>query len=616
LGNEFYLVDFGIRATLNNYAGITIGGVLEEESNTFTNTLAGIMVAHTDPSGTVDIINNEITTTATQGGVGIQLFFNKAESTLKDNIVNVNGTGRGVFLLAANNSILDNNFVYLNNPSLNRSGIELNSGKNNLLQDNTVTGLGITGNDNVGYIINSSPENVLCCNIVDNTRIGLQFNGFCENLNPENNGFFNGTEFGVHDTDFLIEEDGIIGTQNHRQNTWLQLISSALHQGGEAMALQSIFKVDLNINPNFIPADYLPGNWFDLNSTDSGIPVCSPENCMIQSPGIAPETPDALIIANGQVLATNYQPTIQWEAERDLYEKIYGISLTDPDIITFRQNAQSTTVGQFHEISKDIDDLFSADGITLKTIANNLKQIDVLLSSLSNLDLLILSAAPNELDSLLNEKALLLAQIDQYASGNEALIQTVISNRITTAGAIQTDNSNITAIQKFEEYEQGVNNLYLEFLESADYSLSQTDIDLLKVIANQCPIEGGNAVYEARAILAIFNPDDFYDDDQLCNNQAFEAPIIIGQENWVAEGFKVFPNPANTKITVELPELDFKNGEIIVFDIFGKMVLVDQLVENNFTFNLDINNLQDGMYFIQVSLDNNPLEVQKIIVNK
>ncbi|HEX8013772.1 MAG TPA: T9SS type A sorting domain-containing protein, partial [Flavobacterium sp.] len=77
-----------------------------------------------------------------------------------------------------------------------------------------------------------------------------------------------------------------------------------------------------------------------------------------------------------------------------------------------------------------------------------------------------------------------------------------------------------------------------------------------------------------------------------------------------AAKFTVYPNPANSIVTISTPEVDSAN--LSVSDLSGKVVMTKSLsgIENT----VDISNLSTGAYFFEVSSDSKK-EVIKILKN-
>jgi hypothetical protein len=74
---------------------------------------------------------------------------------------------------------------------------------------------------------------------------------------------------------------------------------------------------------------------------------------------------------------------------------------------------------------------------------------------------------------------------------------------------------------------------------------------------------------------------------------------------------KVYPNPANNSVIVELDARLFKSIQMI--DLTGKVVLNAE-VENSIT-RLNVNHLQNGIYLVK-AIGNQGIKIQKLIISK
>ena len=67
--------------------------------------------------------------------------------------------------------------------------------------------------------------------------------------------------------------------------------------------------------------------------------------------------------------------------------------------------------------------------------------------------------------------------------------------------------------------------------------------------------------------------------------------------------FNISPNPATTILNIQLSK-SLTNGNITVFDILGKQILIKEFNSNNLT-KLNVSNLSKGMYLVKVSSGEN-----------
>jgi hypothetical protein len=98
-----------------------------------------------------------------------------------------------------------------------------------------------------------------------------------------------------------------------------------------------------------------------------------------------------------------------------------------------------------------------------------------------------------------------------------------------------------------------------------DGTLSESAMLDLHLIAKQCPLAGGKAVYQARSLMAMLNPDTDYDNA----NCYLEAPKKRDNGEPEAQpelGLKIWPNPAMDRLNIE------SDGPVRIqfYDAFGK----------------------------------------------
>jgi len=78
----------------------------------------------------------------------------------------------------------------------------------------------------------------------------------------------------------------------------------------------------------------------------------------------------------------------------------------------------------------------------------------------------------------------------------------------------------------------------------------------------------------------------------------------------------IYPNPANDYIYVEYDSKDNQKVNLVLMDIYGKIVF-DKNIGNAKSRKIDISNLKNGIYLLTIeSLKNKELTTKKIIINR
>lgn len=167
--------------------------------------------------------------------------------------------------------------------------------------------------------------------------------------------------------------------------------------------------------------------------------------------------------------------------------------------------------------------------------------------------------------------------------------------------AAQTLNSSITPINTIEQNQQLVNSVYLSTLGSRVDTLNTSQYDTLVSVATQCPVEGGDAVFEARGLLnRLLNTSYIISDSCLNDSASGHAPhkrparIALG----INIQAKVYPNPANTLLNVEV---SLQAGQIAYFELYNNLgqLIMDKTLNSQLT-SLPVTDLSSGIYYYRI----------------
>lgn len=197
--------------------------------------------------------------------------------------------------------------------------------------------------------------------------------------------------------------------------------------------------------------------------------------------------------------------------------------------------------------------------------------------------------------SVLTQRASAQTQLEQYWTSMKQSRQQQIQNLLQYNAAITTDLA-------IDTNHKLVNNIVLSLL-AAD-TLATGDLTTLEAIAAQCPQEGGDAVYEARAMVSYFTGVQF--DNSAC---------IGGEErenemaNTVAvENITIYPNPATNMVIVQgAPE----DAVVNITDYLGRLIHSGKLQSSQ----IELASFQSGVYTLQVfSNENTLLATRKLVI--
>jgi len=157
--------------------------------------------------------------------------------------------------------------------------------------------------------------------------------------------------------------------------------------------------------------------------------------------------------------------------------------------------------------------------------------------------------------------------------------------------------------QLIHQNRKTVMKIYLKTF-AQDKELDSAQTAQLMDIALMTPYIGGDAVYSARVMLGI-DPDDY----------GVPYRLIETETQIEKKSIKVYPNPANDNVTVELMGYDnLQYAEIQIYGLVGNLIFNKKITEN--VSNVSVAELKSGLYFYNVIVNNNCIAKEKLIIVK
>jgi len=77
---------------------------------------------------------------------------------------------------------------------------------------------------------------------------------------------------------------------------------------------------------------------------------------------------------------------------------------------------------------------------------------------------------------------------------------------------------------------------------------------------------------------------------------------------------KVYPNPANQQVNIDLEGTAFETGIVEIYNLAGKLVQSNILVANQSTARLQVGTLINGIYLVKVNTDGKEMHTQKLTI--
>ncbi len=604
-------------------------GELRMRSNNITASRYGIRSYHNEPVRANSAISDNVIVVSTAGGgltpvTGIEMQEPGLGANLSGgwpvsgNDVTMNVGGRGILYRNGVAGVLDGNSVTnLSMPNsytgiFTEGNIYTNVARNTVTQSSSI-GLGAA----TGIFSAAGTANTYQCNCLDNTHVGAQFYDLADFTNA-----VRGNNFNTHTTGLQLGNAGVgdvfIGRQTHMGNLWdLAEIPSGefggINWGVGSTIIQSRFAVPGSAGSNAEHPDVDPvAGWFVSNTGTSF--TCSSGCSFPTSGGVPPRVAETGVpttmdydLVNGN-LSNNVD--MAWKGDYRLYRKLLrqpAIAVYDTVFASFLTAHATLPAGKLAYIAEERAKLFALDSLDQITDADYRSDIALQIVSLRIQDSLVQAAVAIDTaaySTLVSQKATNEASYAAFLEDIDSLRQLKIATLLTLNSGVGTSTVCVA--------NHGlVNNILLNMLANGDDAPSPTNLGILAAIAEMCPIEGGDAVYEARAIVERLTGET-YDDAVLCAVEE-ERPSNGRDSDALINGTAIvlYPNP-----TTGLLQWSGTTGEMVTVRVFDQLGVLAK-AQNVNGVQLDLGELPNGLYFVQITgADGALLATQKITLLK
>lgn len=566
----------------------------------------GVLMFNWNAFGTSSIADNEINiagpTSPDAAGIRMAGMPHFTGEVVSGNVISIQGAKKGIDLQDCVRIFAIDNAIIKQDVGQFWDGIGVQGGVFVFPYCNNIRGGNIGGTQR-GISISQATNVRPSCNTIDSTLTGIRYDG--ANLRAD----VRANSFNSHNNGLEVGATGILGAQHFRGNRWVDSLLNAdglVHFGGSGLAQLSQFTVNTNEGSSFgTSAD--PANFLVDDDSLSNL-NCSGGQYGCTSPPKPTELDDfdesdcAIAIALDTMAAASYPAAERWTAKRQLYRSLMevadSISYLDDCLEDFYNTADTTTVGQFEQLRKDMLELFQPHDSTRQTFDDNYTEWNGLSSELITVMDGLLDTTISSQDStvLAAQQDSLLQEITNVSHVQDSLDQLFQADWTADASALLSVNTAITATHLWEHNQRNYNRVWLQMVANDQAEPDSNQMDALLYIAYQCPFAGGEAVYQARALLG---EGYAYDDSTLC------APVLplIKKHVETTPNFTAYPNPGQHYVVVELEEVARDRGTVTLTDLLGRTIQSQTINDGDQQIYLFLDAVPAGMYHLTVSID-------------
>ncbi|MEO0728107.1 MAG: T9SS type A sorting domain-containing protein, partial [Bacteroidota bacterium] len=630
-------------------AGVFENSVVECRRNIITADRAGIDLNFQATGSLIRIDDeNEITltpTTINMNRSAIRILgagenaIARGESLIRSNTITVNSIGTGIELMNLGDIDIHYNNIVFQSPlatdnAVNR-GISLGNADENYLYGNTVSlGAGSADfTDLTAFHIAACQNTIMCCNSSDGGNIGFLFSENCENTQ------FRHSTIGSHTVGLEVEVATTMSTQTHGGNMWEGSYgeAGARNLGVNFEEIQnSLFRLEQPnssrptlwppeqpVTPNTPGATWFgpwPGNALFCETDDTCLPVPTETNGNVKE--------DDVRFAQGVHLSSPYGIFINWEGSKYLYGKLDAapdLIRYNTDIQQFYTNTQQSSLAQYYALSQTVRNLPSAGD--QGTLVESLGQIAMWLEEMTELELRYnATTSEEERDQFDAAYDLLYQRVTERVGASYQSQQQQTELRNTVISQLLTQNSGLVVEHDYAQYEKQMNNIQFNRLLTGSTNLSTGEVTELEAIAYLCPLNGGNAVYRARAMLK--SQEDYNFAGVACNFDSGSSlssnlqqgdqmgktstQLEFDRDQNEVKNWKSFPNPTRQVISLTGGELSAVE-RINLLDINGKYLAEwSSILPPVLSLPAGLN---DGLYLLRIQEIDGTVQTIKIIIS-
>lgn len=300
---------------------------------------------------------------------------------------------------------------------------------------------------------------------------------------------------------------------------------------------------------------------------------------------------------------------INWMSRQRLYERLQqnpSLAALDPDVQAFFSQMPGTALGQLYAVKQQTSHLLSRNAYTQYCFGELQGDMAALLSSLHELRVAGPGNSPDlwkaQIRNLQNQLAGAVRLYYRY----EAWMS---EQRQTGTAAVAAANAAVNPPNVCAENEKSLNALRT----ANGFFLAQTApapaLQSVKAIADQCPIEGGLAVYEARSIYHRYRPEARWDDYALCGGVQQHS-----QAGTVRTSFAVVPNPADDVLSVLAAAQLEQDVRFDLYRTTGGLAASLPIAEGSVLASLPTADLPPGVYFYRLTQQGAVLQTGKVVI--
>ncbi len=549
-------------------------------------------------------------------------------SNISNNYIDlIKGGKTGIYTRNMRNGFVEENTITFSHFA-EYEGVLVEAGFNNVFSCNLIERAFPASNEfteSRGILLKSTTSTTLSTNETRNMETGIHVLYMNANATIAKNTFADnriGLQYGRKDYQGSGDFVGT-GPQIQALNVWETHCENcpppvadelgARHYGSPQAVNLDAYLVDFSDNNVLQPTSEVNSNnglWFQNNDV-LGVPslsfYCEDEDAGSDVFGYH-QLDDRMVDGDWPSLSkTPYEKATLWSMRKRLLEKYDGKPIGEiksSELLKFLENAQMEYYGKAFSLDRNLNESLAAEKYAkeIDEIKKRRKELTRLSNEIIEQKEILANGTDN--DALVKD---ILAQLEHlnksYTEAFEAkkkatsMVNESIKATIKDLGSIS--DHTLDSKETHIEIQQIVNEVRYQTLLNTDREKQAAMVKNSKVvdIANMCPLLGGDGVYQARDLVALYNVGIVYDDERMCDE-------LVGKRSsnfQNIERFSLSPNPTSDYLTITLQEDKVKANketQYQIVDLMGRTIEQGSISGLQKTIKLDAYN--SGIHFVSL----------------
>ena len=534
-------------------------------------------------------------------GVGIRDLNDGGGWLLRNNIIRMEKAWQGMHLIGGSGYALSENTLLMNNTQtamgLHAQGTDALYASCNYFTTEQ-SGPGLLVGEKTGLLGEMIPNSTLRCNNFEKLRQGLQVTDLNDGTQIEGNVFteyYDALVYGSEPVGFAVTPQQILNG-----NQWLggEMFDAVNWNDDSDNFILSQFQVDTI--PSDVDTPNVPGgeeDWFVENNNNEFDCQTSATPCpdFELPPGLNEGENLEHTIATVEPSLEAYSGSL-WSSKLHLRGRVEASNTSNATFTSFASSQSSDKV--FYEYEDQLYTALHGDEQKLQAYTDLIDERRNLAQQLAEVEIQVADGATG----LETTRVDLIAQLEQTAQsafGIENDLKQEITSALSNTGVAPSGT------EIYEQNYQTVMDVVYELNFEPTEELTTSQGNRLMAIAYQCPFDGGEAVYKARALLGV---DFSMTNEEVCSRTQGRAARVLNNHE-AAVGLS--PNPADDFVMLTLDEA--ATGTAYLTNGFGS-VLQTYTIERSRSQEISTVRLTPGIYFIVVDLKGKRPVTERLIV--